>query len=316
MSRKPMSRESKIDRRTFMGAAAPFALAMPMVLRKHLVFGRGDYGPEDLAHTRQTLLAMVNRERVQNGQSRLELDDLASRVATNQARDMVDALYLSHWNRDGQKPYQRYSFAGGTEANQENAARLDDVSTDSPQEIDVSVIDLHKSMIDELPPDDGHRQTILFPYHTHVGFGVAAKPDHVRMVELYISRYAIIDPVPRSAPPGTQLIFSGRLLNPKHTMEGIHVYYEPMPQRPDLEWLRVRRSYNLPDSFTDLWPLLPGRELYSDGTKGTIETNLRGNFKTPLRLFNQPGINTIVVWITRTKEDLPFPITQICIRCE
>ena len=310
-----MSGRNKIDRRRFMGAAAPFALAMPLVLRKDLVFGRGDYGPEDLAHTRQTLLAMVNRERAQHGLSRLELDYLASKVATDHARDMVDGLFLSHWSRDGQKPYQRYSFAGGTEANQENAARLDDVSTDTAQEIEVSVVDLHQSMIDEHPPDDGHRQTILFPYHTHVGFGVAAKPDHVRMVELYLARYAVIDPVPQSAQPGAQLIFSGRLLNPKHTMEGVHVYYEPFPQRPAMEWLRIRRSYSLPDTFTDLWPRLEGKDVYSDGTKGTIETNLRGIFKTPLRLFNQPGINTIVVWITRTKEDLPFPITQICIRC-
>jgi uncharacterized protein YkwD len=316
MSRKPMSGPGKINRRAFMGAAMPFALAMPTVLRKHLVFARGDFRPEDLAHAQQTLLAMVNRERAQHGRSRLELDDLASRVATNHARDMVDGLYLSHWGRDGQKPYQRYSFAGGTEANQENGARLDDVSTETAEEIEVSAVDLHQSMIDEVPPDDGHRQTILFPYHTHVGFGVAAKPDHVRMVELYISRYAVIDPLPQSALPGTQLIFSGRLLNPKHTIEGIHVYHEPQPRRPALEWLRVRRSYSLPDSYTDLWPRLNGNEMYSDGTKGAIETNSRGNFKTPLRLFNQPGLNTIVIWITRTKDDEPFPITQICIRCE
>ena len=90
-----MSGRNKIDRRRFMGAAAPFALAMPLVLRKDLVFGRGDYGPEDLAHTRQTLLAMVNRERAQHGLSRLELDYLASKVATDHARDMVDGLFLT-----------------------------------------------------------------------------------------------------------------------------------------------------------------------------------------------------------------------------
>ena len=120
----------------------------------------------------------------------------------------------------------------------------------------------------------------------------------------------------RSAAPGTVLNFSGKLLNPKHSLEGIHVYYEPLPRPPSLEWLRQLRSYGLPETHEELWPRLAIGDMYEDGTKGTIEINSRGEFRVPVTLFKEPGINTIVVWIQRTKDEEPFPVTHVCIRCE
>ena len=261
-------------------------------------------------------MAMVNRERREHRLSQLELDNFASTVAVDHARDMVEGLFLSHWGRDGQKPYHRYSLAGGSDAIQENAASYDDVSTYTLDEIEESAAQLHKAMIDEKPPNDGHRRTILYPYHTHVGFGVAVVPDHIRIVELYISKYVEVPQMRRNAVPGTRLTFTGKLLNPKHSIEGIHVYYEPLPKPPSLEWLRKLRSYGLPEAHEELWPRLSYPDVYEDGTKGTIEISSRGDFRAPVTLFKKPGINTIVVWIRSAKNTEPFPVTQVCIRCE
>jgi hypothetical protein len=305
----------KPDRRSFIKIATAFALALPGLVRGRSFFARR-LTDDDMAGARQRLLAMVNQERREHGLSPLEVDALASRVAEDHAREMVNDLFLSHWGRDGRKPYHRYSFAGGTEATQENGASYNDISTANSDEIEESAAQLHQSMIDEKPPDDGHRQTILFPYHTHVGFGVAVNPDHLRIVELYVSRYAEIPRMRRNAAPGAVLNFSGRLLNPKHSLEGIHVYYEPLPKPPSLAWLRQLRSYTLPDAHEELWPRLTNRDVYDDGTKGTIEISSRGDFRTPVTLSKAPGISTIVVWIQRRKDEEPFPITNVCIRCE
>jgi hypothetical protein len=259
---------------------------------------------------------MANRERRDYGLSQLKLDDPASTVAVDHARQMVEGLFLSHWGRDGQKPYHRYSFAGGSDAIQENCASYDDVSTFSLDEIEESAAQLHKAMFDEKPPNDGHRRTILYPHHTHVGFGIAVVPDHIRIVEIYISRYVEVPRTPRRAAPGTRLTFSGKLLNPRHSLEGIHVYYEPLPKPPPIEWLRKLRSYGLPETHEELWPRLSYGNVYEDGTKGTIEISSRGDFRTPVTLFKKPGTNSIVVWIQRAKNEEPFPATQVCIRCE
>lgn len=309
-----LSDRIRIDRRDFIKTAAPFALAVSGFFGGQLVLARGAIGPEETARAVQRLRAMVNRERREHGLSELALDDLASRVAAEHARDMVDGLFLSHWGRDGRKPYQRYSFAGGNDAVQENAASYDDVMT-TPEEVEERVAQLHQSMLDEVPPNDGHRRTILYPYHTHVGFGIAVTTDHIRMAELYISRYAEIGRTSRTAAPGSQINFSGRLLNPKHSVAGIFVYHEPLPQPPAFNWLRVARSYSLPESYASYWPRLYDNSVYEDGTKGTIEFRSTG-FRTPIFLFRERGINTIVVWLERGKNEEPFPITQVCIRCE
>lgn len=311
-----LSDQIRIDRRTFIQKATPFALAVPVFMRGHRIVARSGFEGDEIKRARQRLLEMVNRERGQHGLSKLELDELACQVATDHAEDMLAGMFLSHWGRDGRKPYQRYSFAGGTDAVQENAALASDVSTAPAEEIEITLGQLHQSMIDEVPPNDGHRRTILFPYHTHVGFGIAAKPDHIRLAELYITRYTEIGEVPRQAKPATRITFSGKLLNPKHSIAGIHVYREPLPRPPALQWLRQARPYSLPETFEPLWPRLEGSYIYADGTKGTIEISSRGHFRTPVPLFKEPAINTIVVWVQRKKNEEPFPVTQVCIRCE
>jgi uncharacterized protein YkwD len=310
MARSPLT----IDRRTFIRAATAFGLVAPVTVSSQII-ERARFSREDVPRATQGLLEMVNGERNRNGLSRLELDQFACRVAEQHAMDMIEGDFLSHWGRDGRKPYQRYSFAGGTDATQENASLAHDIESASPAAVIDTLGVMHRSMYDEAPPNDGHRKTILFPHHTHVGFGIATKEYSVRLDEIYICRYVTVDPVDRAAKRGSRINFSGRLLYSRYELSGIHVYHEPLPRPPSLEWLRVMRSYGMPDTYIEFLPRLPLGYSYEDGTRGSIEIN-GFTFRAALNLFDKPAINTIVVWLQRSQNDEPFPATQVCIRCE
>src|ERR1044072_2033003 len=81
------------------------------------------------AEIRANLLDMVNEERAVAKVPLVGRDKLAEQVATQHAIHMVTGDFVSHWGRDGLKPYHRYSFAGGTEATAENVSSADSVGS-------------------------------------------------------------------------------------------------------------------------------------------------------------------------------------------
>src|SRR5207237_5834153 len=306
----------EISRRSFLKSAAPFGLGFLRVARRQTPIERGRFSEADVPLARVQLLRMVNEERSQAGLGKLQLDDLACRVASEHALDMAKGQFLSHWGSDGRKPYQRYSFAGGTGAVQENASSADDILSLAPAGVLEDLHDMHLSMLNEKPPNDGHRRTILFPAHTHVGFGIALRGFHLRLAELYVAKYVRVDPIPQRVKSKQSVLFSGRVLNQQNELVGVEVYYEPRPTPPQIAWLRVERSYGMPDERESFQPRLPAGVHYSDGTAGEIEMLAGGNFRVRLPLSKIPGINTIMVWLSKGENGVPFPASQICILVE
>jgi uncharacterized protein YkwD len=304
------------DRRTFIKGAAPLAIGLRAIARGQNPIERGPFSEDDIPAAREQLLTQVNAERTRAGLSLLELDDLAGKVASDHARDMVGGEFLSHWGRDGRKPYHRYSFAGGTDALQENVSSAENIQSATRAGVLKDLYEMHQSMFDEVPPDDGHRKTILYPQHTHVGFGIAMQGRRVRLDELYLSRYVQMDPVPRQAKTRTRLLISGKMTHPNHLLNGIEMFYEPLPSPPAIEWLREPRSYGLPKVDQRLLPRLPERYFYPDGSNGSIEIDSSRRFRVRVGLAKKPGINTIIVWIKAGLNGTAFPATQICIRVE
>ena len=306
----------EISRRSFLKGAAPFGLGFLGIMRRQTPIERGRFNEDDLPLAREQLLRMVNEERSQAGLGKLELDGLASSVASDHALDMAKGEFLSHWGRDGRKPYQRYSFAGGTDAVQENASSADDILSLTTTGVLKTLHDMHLSMLNEKPPNDGHRRTILFPQHTHVGFGIALQGFHLRLTELYVAKYVRVDPIPQRVKPKQSVLFSGRVLNPRNELVGVELYYEPLPTPPPIEWLRVVRSYGMPDERESFQPRLPTGKHYTDGTAGEIEMLAGGNFSVRISLSKIPGINTIMVWVSKGENGIPFPASQVCILVE
>ena len=305
-----------IHRRSFLKTAAPFVLGLGAIARGQVPIERGRFNENDIPQAREQLLGMVNTERARAGLNRLALDDLACKVANDHAQDMAKGHFLSHWGSDGRKPYHRYSFAGGTDALQENVSSGDGLESVTSDAVMKNLHDMHQSMIDEVPPNNGHRKTILFPQHTHVGFGIALRGYSVRLDEIYIARYVEVDPIPRQAKPRASVFLSGKVLKRKYVLTGAGVYYEPLPSPPAIEWLREPRSYGMPEVNEILSPRLPDRKIYSDGSTGSILMDANGGFRVRVGLSKKPGINTVMVWLRAGDTGTPFPATQICVRVE
>ncbi len=225
--------------------------------------------PDDLEHTfkdiRKNILNMINEERDVEKVQPVELDDLATEVATKHAVDMATNEFISHWGTDGLKPYHRYGLAGGTHANEENVSAIDGTWSMKAKDLIQDTAYLHVRLYQEKPPYDGHRRTILRPQHTHVGIGLAVEKLRLRMVELFVGKYVEVQPITREAKPGAKLSFSGKLMRKDYSLHLVEVYYEPLPTRPDLNWLRSSGSYALPVDSQVLRPVssaatgLPGR---------------------------------------------------------
>jgi hypothetical protein len=263
---------------------------------------------------RKRLLELINEERNRAGLSRLVLDELAGQVAAAHARDMAQGGFLSHWGSDGSKPYHRYSFAGGIDAVQENVASADNVPSLSAASLVKDLADMHAFLYNEIPPHDGHRRTILHPQHTHVGFGIARNEYSLRLDELFLSKYVALDAVPRNAKPKETLSISGLLLDPGQVLIGADIYYEQLPSPPAPDWLRTPRPWGLPEIRFTLQPKLSRKQVYVDGSKGSIERD-KSKFRFPVTLFkDQPGVYTVLIWLARSGKDQPFPATEICIR--
>ena len=310
------SNRSEIDRRIFLKAAAPFALGLTGIARAQVPVERGRFNENNVPLAREQLLKQLNAERAAAHLSQLSLDDLACRVATDHARDMSQADFLSHWGSDGRKPYHRYSFAGGTEAVRENLSSAESIQSVTATGVLKDLYEMHLSMLEEVPPNDGHRKTILFPQLTHVGFGIALQGYNLKLNELYLARYIEVDPIPRLAQPKGAVMLRGKILNPFHMLTGVDIYYEPLPSPPAIDWLRVPRSYGLPEMSDRLLPRLPDGYFYADGNNGTIRINNRVRFQVRVPLSKKPGINTLVVWLKASETGTAFPVTQICIRVE
>jgi len=305
-----------ITRRQFLeasGVAAAWTMA-PTTLRSAFALPQISHKFDDI---RSNLLHLINEEREVEKARPLELDDFATSVATAHAEEMAKNEFVSHWGRNGMKPYQRYSFAGGYHATQENISAADNTWSMKPEALKQDTSYLHVRLYQETPPNDGHRRAILGPHHTHVGVGIAVEQLRLRVVELFISKYVEFKPVPRIARPKDVIPLNGSLLTSNYLLNTIEVFYEPLPKTPELEWLREPRSYALPDESQVLRPIIPPPYEYADKRPGVIQVKSTGEFEAPVTLFkDSPGIYTVVCWLRRNRGEKAFPATELCIRVE
>lgn len=299
----------KVSRRDFLQSAST-AFGVSLLDRTS--------SPDDLEKTikeiRANLFDMINEERAVEKVSPVVLDDLATEVATKHALDMVQGEFVSHWGRNGFKPYQRYSFAGGADATAENVSAADNTWSTKPDQLKQDAAYLHLRMYQEKPPNDGHRKSILARQHTHVGLGIAVHELRLRIVELFVSRYVDVKPVAREWKPGDSVPFAGKVQK-GYGLHYVEVFYEPLPEAKSVEWLNTLRSYSLPNESRILRPIVPPPYVYADGVTGLVDVSGDGNFRVPVSLYkNQPGIYTIVTWVSGVRLEEPFPATNFCVR--
>src|SRR5213596_1293040 len=208
---------------------------------------------------RQEVLRMINVDRESHRLPGVDLDVEASAIADAYCRNQIANGTTGHFTTDGYAPYMRYSFAGGNDGLSENAAAWSANYRFSDRALYEMARRSEAAMMTELAPHDGHRRTILDPYATHVGIGLAWERGEFRLTQEFIRRYVMWSrPLPRAASVGDQVLCSGRPL-PGYSVEAITVHHEQAPQAMAAVTANALTTYGLPEARRYYLPRLRSR---------------------------------------------------------
>lgn len=126
------------------------------------------------ASDEQQALALLNQDRAKNGLSALKANAQLTALARSYAQDMIKRGYFSHYNPEGQSPFDRLNKAG--------------ISYKSAGEnigINTSVSGAETSFMNS----SGHRANILNSGYTEAGVGVVRTSNgQVYVVQEFISK--------------------------------------------------------------------------------------------------------------------------------
>ena len=143
-------------------------------------------------------LDIINISRKKYKADPVKLDILASRVANKMCREAGENDFIGHWNIAGEKPYQRYAFAGGYDHVSENA--FGEWSSDNYNKSSSIISSMmksgHEKFMSERAPNDGHKQTIIDKPHNYVGIGYFLAGKQFRYYEEFIDRYLEFENIP------------------------------------------------------------------------------------------------------------------------
>ncbi len=263
---------------------------------------------------REEFLRLINRDRKQFGLNPLRLDVLASSVADQYCHDQIRNGTTGHFTTDGEAPYMRYSFAGGNDGISENAAAWSANYRFNDRALYEMMRRSEDAMMREVAPHDGHRRTILDPYATHVGIGLAWERGEFRLTQEFIRHY--VDwtrPLPRDAALEDQILCSGRPMS-GYDVDAITVHHEPFPQAIAAVTANAISTYGLPDARRQYLPRLGFRESYAGGSRGDFPISKDGSFAFVVPFSDGPGIYTLVVWVRARGGREPIAASNVSIR--
>ena len=244
------------------------------------------------------MVEQINADRRAAGLTPVQFSEQLSRAADAHCAEMLREGYASHWNRAGWKPYLRYASAGIRDSTAENIwSHWGTELALSSETLWAEMLEGHQRFLAETPPLDGHRRTILNPAHTHVGIGVAHTNNAIRMIQVFATQGAVLEPLPVRATLAEKLEVRGRVPEGEAEFFSLSVFYEPLPREMSLEELRATNFYALPQEEWIERPRLSGAT-YTDGTRGSVAVDAIGNFSVPLLFWKKkPGVYTVAVWV-------------------
>jgi hypothetical protein len=186
----------------------------------------------------QHVLDRINKDRTAFGLPPVELS--SNQAAQIHAEDVFRNRQISHWMTNGEKPYMTYTQYDGEGSVQQNVA----IAGFSPEQYEQCVTDIlvecekvePLSTIEQLQYEmmyndkeccnDGHKNNILNPRHTHVSIGI-----------VYDQHYGLdIDA------EDSEIEISGTLLDGQ--LDQIAIYYDELPSRAAYEQNKDLLSYS------------------------------------------------------------------------
>ena len=197
----------------------------------------------------QHVLNRINKDRADFGLLPVELSP--NQAAQIHAEDVFRTRQISHWMTNGEKPYMTYTQYDGEGSVQQNVA----IAGFSPEQYEQCVTNVlvkceeiePLSTIDQLQYEmmyndkdccnDGHKDNILNPRHTHVSIGIVYDQYYLALVQNFENNYGLDVEVEDS-----EIEISGTLLDGQ--LDHIAIYYDEMPTRTVYEQNKNLLSYS------------------------------------------------------------------------
>jgi hypothetical protein len=197
----------------------------------------------------QHVLNRINKDRADFGLLPVELS--SNQAAQIHAEDVFRTKQISHWMTNGEKPYMTYTQYDGEGSVQQNVA----IAGFSPEQYEQCVTNVlvkceeiePLSTIDQLQYEmmyndneccnDGHKDNILNPRHTHVSIGIVYDQYYLALVQNFENNYGLDVEVEDS-----EIEISGTLLDGQ--LDHIAIYYDEMPTRTGYEQNKDLLSYS------------------------------------------------------------------------
>ena len=197
----------------------------------------------------QHVLNRINKDRADSGLLPVELS--SNQAAQIHAEDVFGTRQISHWMTNGEKPYMTYTQYDGEGSVQQNVA----IAGFSPEQYEQCVTNMlvrceevePLSTIDQLQYEmmyndkeccnDGHKDNILNPRHTHVSIGIVYDQYYLALVQNFENNYGLDVDVEDS-----EIEISGTLLEGQ--LDHIAIYYDEMPTRAAYEQNKNLLSYS------------------------------------------------------------------------
>lgn len=240
-------------------------------------------GPEPKTVPREELvqraLELINDDRADFGLPPVDLSH--NQAAQAHAEDVLRTKQISHWMTNGEKPYMTYTRYEGEGSVQQNVA-IAGFSAAQYEECRTSLlVDCEKieplSTIEELEFEmmykdkeccnDGHRNNILDPRHTHVSIGIVYDEYYLAFVQNFENNYGLDVSVSNG-----QVRISGQLDDGE--LEQINIYYDEMPDRETYEQNKQQLSYSAGElAAVVVKPLPPGYFYETPGGYKLIQAN-------------------------------------------
>jgi hypothetical protein len=212
-------------------------------------------------------LELINVDRAKYHLPPVKLSD--NIAAGFHADDVFILKHISHWLSDGEKPYMTYSKFGGKGNVGQNIAVSGDLGYHqacSTPFFDCETIDPYEEIRshqyammyeDEECCDNGHRDNILDPYHTHVSIGINYDDHFFVMVQNFENQYITwTDEIrdnndlnnPSDVPDIDMAGYFDRntdgLSSNDLSLSAIGIYYDPIPTADTYQENRDKGSYD------------------------------------------------------------------------
>lgn len=286
-------------------------------------------GPQALPQKElvQSALDTINKDRREFGLPPVRLSN--NSAAQIHAEDVFETKQISHWTTGGEKPYMTYANHGGTGSVHQNVA----IAGFGPDEYDncsalmiiceridpvAAIKELEYEMMynDEDCCDNGHRENILDPHHTHVSIGISYDSYYLSLVQNFENNYDLDVTVDEGyvsiigdTPKGAEL-------------DHVVVYYDKLPTPATYEANKKMISYSTGEIAASVFAPLPDGLRYQQ-PEGYVVIEADGWIKDDALdisfdlepAIKEPGVYTLYTMF-KDKDGEQFSITSYSVFVE